>query len=333
MKNSVNFQHIRVKTITKLFDCLNVVLVNDQNFKLNEDFKKANKNEHLYFKILINSVFECIYNKISTIKPDKNFSVKGFDKRINERLQSGGINSVKNYKDQLQDNFYNTILSEYQNYSNLELFSFNNQNKFLSTVEIVKVFESQIHPFRLEKFQYLISKEDHNNQLYLDTLVNLNNAFPDAYKKFIKLIKNRIAVFYINEIISYLEENEEQFKLKGNLEIFKPDGEFKKIFNDDDEIPKLIYEFLDKQPEDFFQPPNFSRLRNILEHSKYNDSVLLKNSEYARSTFNSIVGEYLGTEFNYKDEASNSLKKLNELKENLKKMSESKGLKIRYNHS
>lgn len=299
MRSDIDLNKIRQNTFKKLLDALNPVLSNNSNFRLNINFKQQFKEKPLTIKILINSVFECIFIQIKLVQPHEKSIFNQFNQFILEKLQNSGIESVKNFKEELKENFRSSILNKDYDYSDLELFSFNNQNKFLKTDELVEVFKSQIHPIRWKKFQFLVKQEGINRGLDSDTIVSLSNAFPDAQEKFIKLIRNRIKLYYVEQVINYLEENEEQIKLKGNIEIFKPDSEFAKIYNKFDgleNLPKLIFKFIE-ETEYKRENPFFERLNIFLRHCKYNGRYLMLNS--AQSKYSDWVGKYLGKKYKY----------------------------------
>lgn len=317
MSSDINLDTIRKNTFERLLSLVNSGLVNDKGIALTNNYNAEYQNNDLYFQILTISTFELIRKEINKIHPSKETHYERLLKSISENLQKGDFKIITDHREQLQENFRSSILNKDYDYPDLEIFSFNSNNKFLNTAELVRVFKSQVHPLRLRKFKYIVEQEGENYNLDSQTTINLKKFFPDAYDKFINLIRNRVKLYCVEQVINYLEENEEKFNLKGDKEIFRPDSDFATIFNKSEELeelPDLIYKFIDQTGFEL-DKPFFERLNIFLRNCKSNKRRVLMYKRY-QPKFNRQVGIFLGKKYKYEKDKFES-KKYDEFEEDI----------------
>lgn len=304
--------------------------------------KKLNKKE-LSFCIISKEVFKFIdlhfdFNRFYTNKGlAAEHAINGCIEKDNEQI-------LHDSRNQFISNYNNEIIRKID-YHNLEIFSFDYKNRFLNTLDLVHVFIKCIQPYQYEKFKYFVDevsiKKSNNFKVNFDTCFDIYDAFPEANLKFGNFLENRVNLFYINYAIDKVNEfeikknkNQEEVKKdKGNYDLFKPESDFSKIFNDQDEFPKFIYDYLKSKNKKFFSQANLNRLRNILQHSKFKNQVIIKNNEESHVTFTIVTGQFIGKKYSYKDESSNKTNLLDEIALELKKMSDDKGLIIKYQYT
>ena len=306
MKKSLKLDELRENTFTKLIKSLNTILDEEHHSVLNETIRDEIRNESLYYQILVYNIYSHVRSQIIdfSIEKDRYINV---EEKFNYCHSKKDIEPFIDFKDQFQKSFLNTILKEID-FPDLENFSFRSKNQFLNQLELVNVFIHCIHEFRYEKYKYFVQNDFNEADLNPESSMNLEYAFPDAYKKFNKLIKNRIDIFYAEELIDYYETNIKKYDREGNIELFDPDSDFATIFNDYEgleNLPNLTYQFI-KTTGYELKNPFFERLNIFLRHCKFNNHVLMP--EKSQEKFKKCVGQYLGKEYKYEQDKFNSNK-------------------------
>jgi hypothetical protein len=331
MKNILNYRNKVDKELVKCFDHL---IEKEKGLHLSPYLKKLSRSEKLSTRFLAKSVLGFIESTSNT-----HFLFENNDSEVENLFIEFTTHNDKSYlfdyKRKLENE--NDKFLESHQLSDYKDFLFERDDLLLKDLNLVDFYTSLCDAFRLKKFRYVLDEcypRSKSQPIGLDVSFNIYDAFPDANKRFSKFIENRVSLFYLNFLLDQtktVEQNEE--KNIGNLDLFKPGSEFSKIFNDQNEIPKFIYDFLKGKTDKFFTQANLNRLRNILQHSKYENHVLIKANQDAGVTFTNVTGKFIGKDYKYKDESLNQTDLVEEIVEDLKKISDFKQLTISYNHT
>lgn len=241
------------------------------------------------------SSIEFIYDN-TTSQIEKYF--KEFQKQKDKNLL---FNLKRKLEDRNERFLVSYELSQYKD------FHFNSDDALLEGLNFIDFFTSLCDSFRLEKFRYFIDDycvKQKNRLVDLETPFDIHTAFPDANTVFSQFMTHRVNLFYLDYLIDQAKTVDHSLeKDTGNLELFKPGSEFSKIFNDQNEIPDLIYNHISKVSlEDDYINSFFSRLRIILRHSTYKNEVLMKKNKASTSIFKNIVSKFTGSEYKYTSE-------------------------------
>lgn len=199
--------------------------------------------------------------------------------------------------------------------SEIIYFELKPEDEYFKTLHLVYVFLNLIeNEYALKKYTYFVKQKSNQEKFDLNlesVQLNILDLFNDAYTDYVDLIKNRINLFYINYFIDKIMP---YIKNKGNYDLFKPDSEFAKIFNDKEKIPSFICELVNKFPlTKKNQNSFFTALRVLLQHSTYlNNEVLMNDNSSNNDLYSHIVSKFIGKPFTFRKQDLLSTSKIDE---------------------
>lgn len=329
MKSIFRFDDILEAVRDKLYESLDSILDSDKGLILKPKIQEKLNKKPLYYQILAHNIFQLIHLEFEI---DYSHGNK-FNEVLTGFINTNNEKSIYDFRDELKNNFEKKIIKD-MSFSGIERFSFNRNNKSLDFIILINVFIDSIEDFRFEKFKYFIEVESNKADYVEGKLVpkhffDLLGAFPEAYEKFIKLLHNRYNLLGIEHVISIYESKEAKKNRIGDFTLFEPDSDFSKIFNNQNEIPDLIYNYILKVSlEDDYINLFFCRLRIILRYSTYKNEVLMKKNKASTSIFKNIVSKFTGSEYKYTSEVYITKEFESDL-EDFKKLINNKSLDIK----
>lgn len=206
---------------------------------------------------------------------------------------------------------------------------FGERDSLFYKLNLIDLFIKLCNEFRYEKFCYFIDEhlsiEKRKYRVRNSDHFKIEDAFPDTEYLITEFIELRVTLFYIDYLLDNVEKKHEN---KENIDLFKPDRRFSKIFSDHKdlkELPEIIYEFIfeSKTPLD---NPFFSRLRYFLNNNKYKNNCLVPKK--SNKLYGNIVNDFLGGNFT-PDESRHINSQYDQLEKDLKEKLKNKGLDVK----